>query len=156
MGKIYTIKADEEQIREIEKDLGVNLLERLKEKGAVIEETDEEAKTRFIVLNKGAHPIEESIKKQFPNSEIIILSHGNLDINQIQKTALEAGKIYRKGDILVLTGPSLLVALSVLYIHAKTPDEIKLAQYDLKEKIYKIFTFTHLELREKLSETLQS
>lgn len=153
MNKV-TITIDQEKLEEIKKETGINLVDLLRVKGAeIIEEKSLTGIRRLIVLNKGAHDIEPALRRQFGDDvEIIIVSTGNLNFDEIEDTAIKAAREYKEGDAIVLTGPGLLIALTVLYIQTKTPQKIRLVQYDLGKREYRIFETDHLSMRQKLSQ----
>lgn len=149
--KMYRIEVEKEKIREIERKLGINILEELKKGGAKIAKIEEE-KRRFIVLNRGAHDVAGSLIEQFGNVEIIYASEGNLSLSEVEEVAGKVAKMYKSEDVIVLTGPALLSVLSTLFSYVKSPDLVTVAQYDLSTGKYYTYKLSHLKIRGLLSE----
>ncbi|MGQ4891696.1 MAG: hypothetical protein ACP6IP_04310 [Candidatus Njordarchaeia archaeon] len=147
------IEIDDEALKKAEGKLGANFLEILKMVGARIEEIKPCEKRRFIVLNKGAHDVETALRRQFgENIEVVYASEGNLDVREVEDVAKKVGRTCEKGDVLVLTGPALLSVLATLFCHAKHPDQVTIAQYDLSSKKYVLYEINHLKIREMVSQ----
>ena len=147
MKVFFSMTGDE--LRKVNEELGFNLIDFLKNKGVDVRVVEE--KSRFLVLNKGAHPVEEAIREQFGDVEVIVLSEGNIGLDDVEKIAFEAARIYSENDVIVLTGPALLSVLTTLLVYTKSPEVLRVAQYDLSSKKYVIREYSHLKLRELLT-----
>ena len=147
---MYKIEIEEEKIKEIGEKLGIDILKEFEKSGAKITKIVKE-KRRFIVLNKGAHDISGSLIEQFGKAEIVYASEGNLNLDEIEDIARKVAKMYKPGDVIVLTGPALLSVLSTLFCYVKSPDLVTVAQYDLSTRKYHTYTVSHLKIRNLLS-----
>jgi len=146
----YIIKLDDKKLLEINQKVSINLIELLKSLNVEIRVREKEIK-RFLILNEGAHPIQKALREQFGDIDIIVISSGNVALEDVPRIAKKCARIYDpNSDVIVLSGPAILVAFTVLYANVKAPQKIRLAQFDLADKEYKIFELDHLKIRQDM------
>ena len=146
------ISLTKEQLEKINSIIRNDLLELVEKVGGRVKDSRKHVVKRFIVLNKGAHDIEGALKKQFGDVEIIYVSEGNIKLREVEEYAIKVAKIYDpEKDVILLTGPALLSVLATILTYVKSPNMVKIAQFDLQENKYKIVELSHLELRKKLT-----